>query len=133
MSLYLIGTSPMLGIKDNSRVIFEGLMLLGFSAAMITIPLIPEVLESIEKKCPHLEGEELNNVISGYFNSCIGVGEALGPILAGILVESHGFRSCYDMTGTLVLIYTLLFFIFNGNFSLFIPKCCISDEKRWER
>ena len=48
MSLYLIGTSPLLSIMDNHRIIFSGLMLLGFSAAMITIPLVPEVLHSIE-------------------------------------------------------------------------------------
>ena len=48
MSLYLVGTSPMLGMRDSPRVIFTGLMLLGFSAAMITIPLVPEVIHSIE-------------------------------------------------------------------------------------
>ena len=48
ISLYLIGTSPMLGIKNSPRIIFAGLMLLGFSAAMISIPLIPEVINSVE-------------------------------------------------------------------------------------
>ena len=121
MSLYLIGTSPMLGIKDTKQTIFGGLMLLGFSAAMITIPLLPEVLYAIEQKFPNLAGEELNNVISGYFNSCMGIGEAVGPITAGMLVEIYGFRNSNDLIASTILTFTLLFFIVNGNLSLLVP------------
>ena len=46
--MFLIGTSPMLGIKDTSKIIAVGLMLIGFSGSMVTIPLLPEVLFSIE-------------------------------------------------------------------------------------
>ena len=49
MSLYMIGTSPMLGIDDSSYTILAGLFLLGFAAVMITVPLIPEILSSIEE------------------------------------------------------------------------------------
>ena len=85
---------------------------------MITVPLLPEVLDAIENQYPHLAGEELNNVISGYFNSCIGIGNALGPISAGFIVSTHGFRGSCDIIGTGLFVYTILFFIFNGNFSM---------------
>ena len=48
VSIFLIGTSPMLEMKNSPATIFTGLMLLGFSAAMISIPLIPEVIHSVE-------------------------------------------------------------------------------------
>ena len=121
VSLYLIGTSPMFGIRDSPGIIFTGLMLLGFSAAMITIPLVPEVIHSIEEAYPELAGEELHNVISGYFNSSIGVGEASGPIASGMLVASFGFRSSNDLIGSIILTFTVLFFLVNGNFSLCLP------------
>ena len=88
ISFFFVGTSPMLEIENSSRLILIGLLLLGFSAAMITVPLLPEVLSEIENRFPHLKSEELNNVISGYFNSCIGIGEALGPITAGFIVST---------------------------------------------
>ena len=128
VSLYLIGTSPMLGFRDSQRIILSGLMLLGFSAAMITIPLLPEVLNSLELEYPNLAGEELNNVVAGYFNSCIGIGEALGPISAGWLVSSGGFRGSCDIIGTVMLSFTILFFICNGHFYLLMPTNISSIE-----
>lgn len=128
MGLYLAGTSPMLGVKDSPSIILTGLMLVGFSAAMITIPLVPEVIHSIEHKLPDLAGEELNNVVSGYFNSSIGIGEALGPITSGMLVATLGFRKSNDVVGTLFIIFTLLFFVVNGNFSLLVPSSSATPE-----
>ena len=121
VSIFLLGTSPLLGIRDSPKIIFTGLMLLGFSAAMISIPLIPEVINSVESQLPDLAGEDLNNVISGCFNSGMGVGEALGPIASGILVESYGFRTSTDLVAVTIAIFTILFFFFNGNIDLCLP------------
>ena len=49
LSLYMIGTSPMLGFDDASSTILMGLFLAGFSSVMVTVPLIPEILASIER------------------------------------------------------------------------------------
>ena len=121
MSLYLIGTSPMLGFDDSYRTIHLGLALLGFSMVMVAVPVLPETLDCIGEQLPHLEGEELNNVIAGYFNSSLGIGEAVGPISAGILVEAFGFRSGLDVAGSVLLAYTLVFFMLNGHFALLMP------------
>ena len=127
ISIFLLGTSPMLGIIDNPKTILTGLILLGFSAAMISIPLIPEVISSVEIQFPDLVGEDLNNFISGCFNSGMGVGEALGPIASGILVESYGFRMSTDLVGIAIALFTILFFFFNGNISLCLPLT-VEDE-----
>ena len=67
-------------------------------------------------------------MISGYFNSSIGVGEASGPIASGMLVATYGFRSSNDLIGSIILTFTVLFFIFNGNFSLCLPPRISSPE-----
>lgn len=76
-----------MGIPNLNKVIFMGLCVLGFSSAMVVIPIFPEMLHSIEEKCPELIGDDLNNVSSGYFNSFLGVGEALGPISASLMTS----------------------------------------------
>ena len=122
LSVYMIGTSPLVGLPDSTKVIFMGLCLLGFSATMVVIPMFPEMLHSIEEALPHLKGDELNNVSAGFFNSCLGVGEALGPISASILTHALGFRSAEDILATLILIYCITFFILNGKQKIFALK-----------
>ena len=128
LSLYMIGTSPMLGFDDASSTILMGLFLAGFSAVMVTVPLIPEILASIERQLPWLEGEELNNVISGYLNSCIGIGEAIGPIASGALTESVGFRHALDLAATFVLAFTVIYMVFNVR----IGHCLKKNTKKEE-
>jgi len=115
----MIGTSPVLMIPDSTKVIFMGLCLLGFSSTMLIVPMFPEMQHSIEEALPHLKGGVLNNITAGYFNSCLGVGEALGPISASILSHSVGFRSAEDIFATCILIYSIAFFMLNGKLKIF--------------
>lgn len=43
LAILCIGTSPFLGLPDKPKVIFMGLNILGFSTAMVVIPLLPEM------------------------------------------------------------------------------------------
>lgn len=94
---------------------------------MIVIPMFPEMLHSIEEALPHLKGDELNNQSAGFFNSCLGVGEALGPISASIMTHALGFRSAEDILGTSILIFCITFFLINGKLKIFALK--FSTEK----
>ena len=96
LSIFLIATSPLLHLPNIPKLIFVGLCLMGFSGAMITTPVFPEMVHSVENRYPELKGDELDNQASGYFNSCIGVGEAIGPITASVLSNLIGFRSAED-------------------------------------
>jgi hypothetical protein len=44
LSIFFIGTSPLLSLPDNGYTMFIGACMLGFSACMVTIPLFPEML-----------------------------------------------------------------------------------------
>jgi MFS family permease len=119
LAVYLIGTSPLLGLKDHSKIIFSGLLLLGFSLGMVVIPVFPEMLSSISEKYPNMDKEELNNVTAGYFNSCLGIGEGFGPIFASVAVANLGFRRAEDLWATTIFVYLVLYFLIMGNFKLF--------------
>ena len=112
----------MLGIQDSPRIICLGICLLGVAVSTITVTLLPEVLDCIVKQLPKLESEELNNVIAGYYNSCIGVGQTLGPISAGTLVGTYGYRTSVDIQAFIMLVYALIYFLVNGNFTLLRPE-----------
>ena len=55
-SVFMIGTSPLLNLKDTPNYIITGLCLVGFASSAITIPVLPEMLDQITKKYPNLEG-----------------------------------------------------------------------------
>ena len=115
LGMFMIGTSPLLNFPNSPKLIFAGLLLLGLAAAAITIPVLPEMLESIIEKHPMLvDSEELNDITAGYFNGCLGVGEAIGPIVASLLSAGIGFRTSCDALALTLLLYTVLFFCFNG-------------------
>ena len=71
-----------------------GAMVIGCSAGMVSIPVLPEMLEAIEV-CSDLNynKETLDNYISGLFIIANGFGEGIGPILSSILNERYGFRN----------------------------------------
>lgn len=115
-------------IPDSTKIIFLGLCLLGFSAAILIVPMFPEMQESIEEALPHLKGGVLNNVSAGFFNSFLGVGEAIGPIAASILSSAVGFRRAEDLFGTTVLIFAFAFFMLNGKLSIFKLQSQVDKE-----
>lgn len=120
LGIFMVGTSPLLNFPDTPKLMFAGLMFLGLAAAAITIPVLPEMLEQIILTHPALaNSEELNDITSGYFNGCLGVGEAIGPIVASLLTASIGFRTSCDALAITLLFYTILFFCFNGRCSMF--------------
>ena len=121
-SCFFIGTSPLLRLKDTPNYIITGLCLVGFAASAITIPVLPEMLDQIVLKYPNLKDNvELNDACSGYFNGCLGIGEAIGPIISSVLVASMGFRTACDVFALIVFVYTLFYFIFNGRHEMLYP------------
>lgn len=129
ISVYMIGTSPWIGFPDSTKVIFMGLCLIGFSAPMVVIPMFPEMLDSIEETLPHLKGDELNNVSAGFFNSCLGVGEALGPISASIMTAAVGFRNSETILATFILIYCVTYFMMNGKLKIFALNATLEENQ----
>ena len=88
IGMFFVGTSKSLGLENNPAMIILGLMIIGAAAGMISIPVLPEMLEEIEERGDrNFDIEELNNYISGLFVTCTGLGEFIGPVLSSSLNE----------------------------------------------
>jgi MFS family permease len=109
---FFVGTSEIFGAENDSDMILLGLCFIGLAAAIMTIPVLPEMLESIEHcQDETYDPEELNNVISGLFVTSTGLGETVGPILASVLVEIYDFRSSQELYATALLCYAALYLV----------------------
>ena len=59
----------MLGLIDSEKLTMVGLCIMGLGAAMIIIPVMPDMIETAEARYPTMEKEVLENKISGLFVS----------------------------------------------------------------
>ena len=88
--LMIGGSDSLFEFQKQPVFIFIGLCIVGLSAGMITIPVLPEMLESIEED-PELsmkyDMESVENYTSGLFIAFQSMGEALGPIAGSIITD----------------------------------------------
>ena len=90
---FFVGTSEIFGAEEDSEMIFIGLSFIGLAAAIMTIPILPEMIESIEQDLEEdYDPEDLNNILSSLFVTSTGIGETVGPILASVLTKIYDFR-----------------------------------------
>lgn len=90
----IISFSMLLISKNSAYAVFLGLSLLGLSSGLVSIPVLPEMLESVESNDHLREKYDLKgieNLTSGVFILFQGLGEAAGPIVGSFLAETYGF------------------------------------------
>ena len=120
IGMFFVGTSKSLGLENNPAMIMLGLMIIGAAAGMISIPVLPEMLEGIEEgSTRNYNLEELNNYISGIFVTCTGLGEFTGPVLSSFLNERYGFREAQDIYANCVLVFAIIYFLSVGHIFIF--------------
>jgi MFS family permease len=74
--------------------ILWGLIIIGMSAGMVTIPVLPEMLDAINEDkelIDKYDNEYIQNIISGLFIGFQSIGEAAGPIASQVLITYYGF------------------------------------------
>ena len=122
IGMFFVGTSKSLHLENNPAMIMLGLMIIGAAAGMISIPVLPEMLEAIEahETQRNYEPEELNNYISGIFVTSTGLGEFIGPVLSSVLNDRYGFRTAQEIYANIILIFALIYFFSVGHFYIFI-------------
>ena len=121
IGMFFVGTSKSLHLENNPAMIMLGLMIIGAAAGMISIPVLPEMLEAIESRNDrNYNVEELNNYISGMFVTCTGLGEFIGPVLSSLLNDAYGFRGAQDIYANIILVFALIYFFCVGHFYIFI-------------
>lgn len=120
VGMFFVGTSKSLGLENNPAMIILGLMIIGAAAGMISIPVLPEMLEAIEERNDRKYNlEEMNNYISGIFVTCTGMGEFVGPVLSSFLNDRYGFREAQDIYANIILVFALVYFFSVGHIYIF--------------
>lgn len=59
--MFLVGTSKLWGIYNSPAFIIIGLGVMGFGCGMIIIPVLPDMIESVEETYPHINTGVLHN------------------------------------------------------------------------
>ena len=67
IGLLLVGPSQILNIYNSPAFIILGLAVMGFGCGLIIIPVMPDMIESVDEKNLDIDEIELNNNISGLF------------------------------------------------------------------
>jgi hypothetical protein len=67
LASFLIGPSKLLGIYNSPALIIFGLAILGVGCGMIIIPMMPDMIESVEERNLEVDEDDLHNNISGLF------------------------------------------------------------------
>ena len=57
--MFLVGTSKLIGMYNSPVFILLGLAIMGFGCGMIIIPVLPDMIQALEKDRPHLNQDEL--------------------------------------------------------------------------
>ena len=92
---------------------------MGMSAGMITIPVLPEMLESVEEDADKFNMEQVENYISGLFVTYQSLGEAIGPMVSSYIAEYYSFTISQEFFAIVLLLFAISYFVMCGNFSMF--------------
>lgn len=113
---YLVGPSQILGLPSESAVMMIiALCILGVGAAFTIIPIIPEMLDAVQGKYPG-QDTELSDNFSAIFNISGGIGQVVGPSCSGALNDSLGFNLTFDIIGSTVLLFNIIYILSCGGF-----------------
>ncbi len=87
LGMYLVGVTKFLGFDDGIFFSFVGMCMVGLAAGLIAIPVVPEMLQSIEEN-PELDfdPQEVNNRVSSLNVVWNAVGEGVGPMSSSLLL-----------------------------------------------
>lgn len=99
------------------------------AGGFVVIPIMPELLESIEED-PELnyDEEELNQNVSGMFIAAQGIGETVGPILGSVLESEYGFSNSQDIIAVSTTIFLLAYILICGRYLFKDTKLDIDDS-----
>lgn len=126
MAILMLCNTTMIDVFATSTGVMQmGLMFIGVSAAMIMIPALPEMMDTIEQDidfCATYEQKDIETVVSSVFVTFHSIGEAVGPMLNSILLSTYGFRRAHELLACYIFVFALLYFAICGNFKMLIQS-----------
>lgn len=68
------------------------------------------MIEEVQKHYPG-QDDNVKNLVSGMFNSIIGIGMFTGPLLGAFFTKEYGFRLCGDIMGFIFIAFGIIYFV----------------------
>lgn len=129
------GSDSLFKFQKQPVFIFLGLCIIGISAGMVSIPVLPEMLEAVEQNrevADKYDMESIENYISGLFVSFQSLGEALGPMISSWIAENYGFTISQEAFSLILALFTLTYFFTCGTCAMFTADKIIIEEQDLE-
>jgi MFS family permease len=89
-----------------------GLMLTGLSLSLLSVPIIPEIINASVESLNIEESPVLYDKASAISLAGQSLGYIFGPIVGGILYDWHGFRGTTDILMLICFGLTLIYYLF---------------------
>ena len=87
-----------------------GLVVLGLGTALVLIPSLQQYrIMAFKKYTDIYDKDAVNDMTSGMFGSAYAVGELLGPVIGGIMVDQCGFNGAVKWYGIGLIVFLALY------------------------
>lgn len=108
-ALFLIGPCTACGIEHDLNLVFVGIVLFGIGNGFMYIPLMAHMIDLAVEEYGFANDDVLSDTLSASFNFFAALGNLIGPIAGGILVDEWSFENMTTLQGSVFIIYSLIF------------------------
>ncbi|CDW77465.1 permeases of the major facilitator superfamily [Stylonychia lemnae] len=114
LAALLVGPSQFLGLHETISLTLIGFVISGLSSPFSIIPPYSELEYCLSAhKGKNFNPQEVQDIVSGVFNSAYALGSIGGPLFGGYVNEWTNFRTTNDIQCLVLLSAALMQFVFN--------------------
>ena len=93
---FILMLTPIRYLPQNSFTVIVGLAGLGIAGALVSIPAVIDIIETMKNEL-HIEEHTAQDYSSAIFNLGYFIGETIGPLLGGTLTDKYGFENACNI------------------------------------
>lgn len=103
------GPSYIFGLPDSLALIGVGVSMLGFCLSLALVPLLSELIETLEDMDIY-DPSQICDMTASMFNCMFNLGNLLAPLIAGFIYDSYGYKFTTDFMMVSTAIYCIVFY-----------------------
>lgn len=116
-----MGPSQFFHLPDYLWIQCVGLTVNGLGLGLLVIPTLPEMVAEAKRLFPQQQ-TQVGSIVSGFFNSFLGLGSMLGPMFGANFYDYFGFKVTMDFQVLLVIIVIAIMIVMGGAYTCFLPE-----------
>jgi MFS family permease len=121
VALVLLGPSIILkGVAlDNWWLPLISMFMIGITNSLAFVPLLTEIIDSVEEKEKVKDKEEISDKCSAVYNCTWAFGNVVAPVGGGFMVDTLKWQATCDILALTAIAYTGIYLLLN-----IFPQCC---------